>query len=169
MEEVLQARTREKRRETERIYSNRYCGLRRNFAFNAIDTFTKEVSVILKTELDALAGKEALKEHLNFFGNIDHIQKDGGSEFKAEWQKYAHRRIKSIRTAKPYRKNEQAFIERFNGILRKECVGYLKYKATDLPWLQEQINQYLDYYHNDRPHLALNMQTPKQFAMSHLT
>lgn len=139
------------------------------FAFNAIDTFTKEVSVILKTELDASAGREALKEHLDFFGNIDHIQKDGGSEFKAEWQEYAHQRIKSIRTAKPYRKNEQAFIERFNGILRKECVGYLKYKATDLPWLQEQIDQYLDYYHNDRPHLSLNMQTPKQFAMSHLT
>lgn len=143
------------------------------FAFNAIDTFTKEAIVVLKPALDAKAGREALKEQLRFFGHIDHIQKDGGPEFKAEWQAYAHEHIGSIRTAKPYKKNEQAFIERFNGILRKECVGYPKYQPADIPKIQQQINEYLDYYHNKRPHLSLKMQTPKQFAqsqtMSHLT
>jgi transposase len=143
--------------------------LGRIFAFNAIDTFTKEASVILKPALNAISGKEALEEHLEFFKSIEHIQKDGGSEFKKEWQEYARQHIKSIRTARPYKKNEQAFIERFNGILRKECVGYIKYKKEDLPWLQEKINTYLNYYHNERPHLSLNMLTPKQFAMSHLT
>ncbi len=139
------------------------------FAFNAIDTFTKEATVILKPTLDAKAGRQALQEHISFFGKIDHIQRDGGPEFKAEWQTYAHEHIGSIRTAKPYKKNEQAFIERFNGILRKECVGYTKYQVADLPELQKHINEYLNYYHNKRPHLSLNMQTPKQFAMSHLT
>lgn len=143
------------------------------FAFNAIDTFTKEAIVVLKSALNAKAGREALQNHLQFFKTIDHIQRDGGPEFKAEWQEYAHKHISSIRTAKPYKKNEQAFIERFNGILRKECVGYTKYQITDLPKLQQHINEYLDYYHNKRPHLSLNMQTPKQFAqlytMSHLT
>jgi len=139
------------------------------YAFNAIDTFTREVSVILKSALDSQAGKEALKEHLRFFGKIDHIQKDGGSEFKASWQDYARKKVGSIRTAKPYKKNEQAFIERFNGVLRKECLGYLKYKKEDISKLQERVNRYLNYYHNQRPHLSLNMQTPKQFAMSHLT
>src|SRR5580692_11128275 len=81
------------------------------FAFNAIDTFTKEASVILKPVLNAKAGKEALQTQLDFFKTIDHIQKDGGPEFKAEWQQYAHEHIGSIRTAKPYKKNEQAFIE----------------------------------------------------------
>jgi hypothetical protein len=37
------------------------------YAFTCIDTFTKEVSVILKTELNATAGQQALKEQLNFF------------------------------------------------------------------------------------------------------
>lgn len=139
------------------------------FAFNAIDTFTKEASVIIKPTLDSLSGKEALKQHLNFFQRIDHIQKDGGPEFKAEWQAYARKHIPSIRTAKPYKKNEQAFIERFNGILRKECLGYPKYRQKDLNIVQEKVNQYLDYYHNHRPHLSLGMKTPKEFAMSHLT
>jgi len=139
------------------------------FAFNAIDTFTKEVAVILKLVLDAKAGREALQEHLQFFKTIGHIPRDVRPEFKDEWQTFAHEHIGSIRTAKPYKKNEQAFIERFNGILRKECVGYTKYQVADLPKLQQHINEYLDYYHNKRPHLSLNMQTPKQFAMSHLT
>jgi IS30 family transposase len=139
------------------------------FAFNAIDTFTKEAVVVIKPALDALAGRQALKQHLNFFGKIDHIQKDGGSEFKAEWQVHAKKHISSIRTARPYKKNEQAFIERFNGILRKECLGYMTYKKKDLKVVQEKVNQYLEYYHNQRPHLSLEMKTPKEFAMSHLT
>lgn len=139
------------------------------FAFTAIDTFTREASVVLKPVLDAQAGKEALKEQLEFFKEIQNIQKDGGSEFKKEWQRYARTKIQSIRTARPYKKNEQAFIERFNGILRKECLGYLKYKPKDIPELQKKVNEFLDYYHNERPHLSLNMLTPKKYAMSHLT
>ncbi|PJC55761.1 MAG: hypothetical protein CO027_00365 [Candidatus Komeilibacteria bacterium CG_4_9_14_0_2_um_filter_36_13] len=139
------------------------------YAFTAIDTFTKEASVILKEKLTAKAGQEALKEQLNYFKTIEHIQKDGGSEFKREWQDYAKQHIKSIRTTRPYKKNEQAFIERFNGILRKECLGYVKYKKEDLKQTQEKVNRYLDYYHNQRPHLSLGMKTPKEFAMSHLT
>ena len=139
------------------------------YAFTAIDTFTKEVSVVFKPTLDAISGRQALKRHLDFYKKIDHLQKDGGSEFKAEWQTYASKKIPSIRTAKPYKKNEQAFIERFNGILRKECMGYLKYKPKDIPRLQKKVDEYLEYYHNKRPHLSLNMKTPKEFSMSHLT
>jgi IS30 family transposase len=139
------------------------------FAFTCIDTFTKEASVVLKTELTAMAGKEALEEQLKFFKKINHIQRDGGSEFMAEWEDYARGKIPSIRTSRPYKKNDQAFIERFNGILRKECLGYGHYKKEHLPFLQKKLDSFLDYYHNTRPHLSLNMLTPLQFAMSHLT
>ena len=139
------------------------------YAFTAIDTFTKEASVVIASRLTATAGREALKAQLEQFKKINHIQRDGGSEFKKEWQEYATKHIASIRTARPYKKNEQAFIERFNGILRKECLGYLHYKKRDLLIVQQRVNEYLHYYHTKRPHLSLNMQTPKEFAMSHLT
>lgn len=139
------------------------------YAFTAIDTYTREVSVIVKPTLTAKDGERALKDQLTAFGHIDHIQRDGGSEFKKEWQIYATKHIASIRTARPYKKNEQAFIERFNGILRKECLGYAKFKKQDLQQVQERVNEYLDYYHNKRPHLSLDMKTPREFAMSHLT
>lgn len=139
------------------------------YAFTAIDTYTKEPAVVLKDRLDSAAGAEALEEHLSFFGPIESIQRDGGPEFKDAWDVLARMRIPRIRTARPYRKNEQAFIERFNGILRKECLGYGPYKAADIPRLQELLTVYLRYYLYERPHLSLNMQTPHQFAMSHLT
>jgi len=140
------------------------------YAFTAIDTYTKETSVIIKQALTAQAGRQALNQQLKEFKTIDHIQRDGGSEFKKEWQEYALKHIPSIRTARPYRKNEQAFIERFNGILRKECLGYIKYQKKDICLVQNRVNEYLKYYHTKRPHLSLNMKTPSEFAsMSHLT
>lgn len=139
------------------------------YAFTAIDTYTKEVSVVMKSSLTSKDGKSALKAQLKQFKTIEHIQRDGGSEFKGEWQDYAKTKIKSIRTSRPYKKNEQAFIERFNGILRKECLGYMKYKKKDLKKVQDKVDVYLKYYHTERPHLSLNMKTPEEFAMSHLT
>lgn len=139
------------------------------YAFTAIDTFTKEADVVVKSKLTAVCGRQALKQHLKRYKAIEHLQRDGGSEFKREWNDYATKHISSIRTARPYKKNEQAYIERFNGILRKECVGYVQYKKKDLIRLQDKINQYLTYYHHKRPHLSLNMKTPNEFAMSHLT
>jgi len=134
------------------------------FAFTAIDTFTKEASVIIKPELTSEAGKEALKEQLKQFKHIDHIQRDGGHEFKLHWQSYAVKHIPSIRTARPYKKNEQAFIERFNGILRKECLGHISYKKQDLHKVQHKVNEFLNYYHTKRPHLSLNLKTPAEFT-----
>ncbi len=139
------------------------------YAFTAIDTFTKEPAVVLKDRLDSTAGAAALAEQLAFFGPIKSIQRDGGPEFKDAWDTLARQHIPLIRTARPYRKNEQAFIERFNGILRKECLGYGFYRPKDMPMLQLRLNEFLRYYLYERPHLSLNMQTPHAFAMSHLT
>lgn len=139
------------------------------FAYTCIDTFTKETCVVLKTRLDSIAGQEALKEQLSFFRKAEHIQRDGGHEFMGEWDAYARQNIPNIRTSRPYKKNDQAFIERFNGILRKECLGYGKYKKRHLPILQRKLDEFVRYYHNERPHLSLNMLTPSEFAMSHLT
>jgi IS30 family transposase len=139
------------------------------YAYTCIDTFTKEVSVHLRNDLKAQTGCEVLKCQLQRFKTIKHIQRDGGSEFMAEWEDYAKQHIETIRTSRPYKKNDQAFIERFNGILRKECLGYGNYKKKHLPVLQKRLDEYLDYYHNKRPHLSLDMLTPNKFAMSHLT
>lgn len=42
-------------------------------------------------------------------------------------------------------------------------------RTKQIKEVQEKVNKYLNYYHNERPHLSINMKTPKEFAMSHLT
>jgi len=132
------------------------------FAFTAIDTFTREATVILKAFLDGEAGKEAFEEQYKFFGHIEKIQRDGGPEFKKEWMDTVKNKVEKVRTARPYKKNEQAFIERFNGILRKECLGHLHYNILDLPVLEQKLQEFLHYYNHVRPHLSLKMKTPYQ-------
>jgi len=143
------------------------------YAFTAIDTYTRKVEVTIAERLDSLSGKEALQRIFENIGKPKRIQRDGGPEFKLEWQALAEENKIAIRTARPYKKNEQAYIERFNGILRKECVGHIAYKKEHKQELEKQVSEYLDYYHNKRPHLALGMQTPSEFiknySMSHLT
>ena len=97
------------------------------------------------------------------------IQGDGGHEFKGEWQSYAVKHIESIRTACSYKKNAQALIERFNEILRKKCLGCVKYKNKDKEMVQKMIDEYLKYYHEQRSHLSLSIRTSREFTMSHLT
>ena len=64
------------------------------------------------------------------------------------------------RVARPYRKNEQAFVESFPNPLRKVCLGGCSYKLIEMEELRKEVQEYLGYYHYERPHLALDMQTP---------
>lgn len=139
------------------------------FAFTSIDIFTKEPVVIIKDALDSKAGKEALIAQLERFGQVEKMQRDGGPEFHDQWDAEAKRRKIYVRTSRPYKKNDQSFIEKFNGTLRKECLGYLKYRKRDIEKVQKRVDEYLTYYLTKRPHMGLNMQTPTEFAMSHLT
>ena len=60
----------------------------------------------------------------------------------------------------PYLENEQAFVESFPRTLRKECLGRCSYELSEREELQKEVQEYLGYYHYERPHLALDMQTP---------
>lgn len=134
------------------------------FAFTAVDIFAKDVSVKLYPSLTA-------KEGLNFliysfaskFNHTRLLQTDGGPEFKAEFRTHAHKYADRLRVSRPYKKNEQAYIESFNRSLRKECLGWSNYSKKDLPDLNRELDDYMVYYHTKRPHMSLDMKTPEQF------
>jgi IS30 family transposase len=139
------------------------------YAFTAVDTFTRQAAVLIRPGLTAQDGKAALEYAAQVFGEMDVIQTDGGSEFEKEFAEavpqYAHEHV----IARPYKKNDQAFIECFNGTLRREEFGRTSFRVTNLALVQHRTDDFLDYYHNKRPHLALDMKTPAQFiAESHL-
>jgi transposase InsO family protein len=138
------------------------------YAFTAIDTFTREAQVVIRPALQAKDGEAALEQVMRAFGRCEVIQTDGGSEFEKDFAEAVTDYADRHRIARPYKKNEQAFIECFNGTLRREEFGRTPFKDTDQPLAQQRASGYLDYYHNKRPHLALDMMTPAQFAVSHL-
>jgi hypothetical protein len=59
-----------------------------------------------------------------------------------------------VRVARPYRNNEQSYIESFNRTLRKECLGWQKYPVSDLKEYREMLESFLQGYRCDRPHLG---------------
>lgn len=132
------------------------------FAFTAIDIFSKESAVGLSSSLEAGNGQVFLHTCLPgcFDGHVDIIQTDGGREFQGLFSQDVLLYCDHHRVARPYKKNEQAFIESFNRSLRKECLGWAKYKPAQIPQLTLQVEDWLRYYHYERPHLSLKMRPP---------
>ena len=132
------------------------------FAFTAVDIFTKESEVLLRPALEATDGKAFLEYCMprRFDGFSKIIQTDGGSEFKGEFSQTVDDYCDRHRIARPYKKNEQAFIESFNRSLRKECLGWAKYRVSEIPQLSLQVENWLRYYHYERPHISLGMRPP---------
>lgn len=127
------------------------------FAFTAVDTFSREADVYLAPALTAAEGRNFLLRclPLRFSGFVALIQTDGGSEFEGEFAASVGAFCVRHRVSRPYRKNEQAFIESFNGTVRAECLGWGEYKPADIPALQKETDAFLDRYHYHRPHLGL--------------
>jgi transposase InsO family protein len=135
----------------------------RVFAFTAVDIFSREADVFLATELTSAQGKTFLHECMarRFTpGYVRVLQTDGGPEFKGEFAQAVGGFCERHRLARPYKKNEQAYIESFNRTVRKECLGWGKYQPDELPTLAQHVEAFLWRYHHHRPHLAFEPLRP---------
>lgn len=118
--------------------------------------------MLLRPALEATDGKAFLKHCMprRFDGFAEVIQTDGGSEFKAEFGETVDDYCDRHRVARPYKKNEQSYIESFNRSLRKECLGWSKYPVSEILTLTLWVEEWLRYYHYERPHISLGMRPP---------
>ena len=132
------------------------------YAFTAVDIFTREVDILITTELTAELGRRFLYQSMRrrFDGHVKLLQTDGGPEFKAEFKSNATLFCDRHRVARPYRKNEQSYIESFNRTVRKECLGWTKYRISQLSECQEMAETFLKRYHYHRPHMGKGMIPP---------
>lgn len=132
------------------------------FAFTGLDICSREADVLLRPSLTSHDGLQFLETAMarRFDGFVELIQTDGGSEFKDEFTQNIHRFTNRHRVARPYKKNEQSYIESFNRTLRKECLGWGKYRRSQLNQLTPLVDRFLDRYHYHRPHMGLGMRPP---------
>ena len=138
------------------------------FAFTGIDIYTKEAEGLLRPALTSEDGAAFLQTAMmrRFTGPVAVLQTDGGPEFKGTFAQQARAYCDRPRRARPYKKNEQAYIESFNRTVRKECWGWGTYRAEELPRLIPAVPMFLDRYHDHRPHLGLSPLRPPLQAPS---
>ncbi len=132
------------------------------FAFTGVDIYTKEADVVLRPGLTSEDGAAFLRTAMprRFTGPVQIVQTDGGPEFKGAFAQLVSQYCARHRIARPYKKNEQAYIESFNRTLRKECLGWTTYRVAELPALSAEVRAFLDRYHYHRPHLGLTPMRP---------
>lgn len=130
------------------------------FAFTGIDIFTREADIFIAPALTAEHGYAFLKQSMarRFGGHVELLQTDGGPEFKETFKFHVHEYCDRHRVARPYKKNEQSYIESFNRTVRKECLGWTKYRHHQLFEATTLVEHFLDDYHYDRPHMGKGMQ-----------
>lgn len=132
------------------------------FAFTAVDIYSKEADVVLAPELTSQHGVRFLDTCMQrrFNSHSDLIQADGGHEFKDKFKAKVYNYTDRFRVARPYKKNEQSYIESFNRTVRKECLGWSKYAPNQIPSLTQVVEEFLNRYHYHRPHIGLGMRPP---------
>jgi transposase len=132
------------------------------YAFTAIDIYTKEADILMAPELTARYGCEFLFQSMRkrFGGHVHLVQTDGGPEFKATFKDNVYLFCDRHRVARPYRKNEQSYIESFNRTVRKECLGWQNYRPDELGECMRLVESFLKRYNYHRPHMGLSMTPP---------
>lgn len=132
------------------------------FAFTGVDIYTKEADVVLRPGVTSEDGAAFLHTAMarRFTGSVQIVQTDGGPEFKGVFAQQVLQYGARHRIARPYKKNEQAYIESFNRTLRKECLGWTSYRVKELQALTTEVRAFLARYHYHRPHLGFTPMRP---------
>ena len=140
---------------------------RRFRALTVLDVFTRECLAIE-------AGAQLRGEHV--VGVLNQIMQsrlvptrlccDQGSEFTSRiLDLWAFQHQVKLLFSRPGKPTDNAFIESFNGTLRRECLNTQWFLSV--AEAQAQLQAWRDEYNVSRPHRALHDQTPTEFANNH--
>lgn len=139
------------------------CG-QRQYAFVAVDIFTKQVCIHVASQPSSYQAKIALETVLATFGSDVCIVNDNGSEnYKHAYQYLKDQNITQY-FARPYTPKDKPHVENVIGKLQQECLDEGKRITRTLGERKAQIANWLNDYHFFRPHQALNYLTPQEFC-----
>lgn len=132
-----------------------------------LDVFTREcLAMEADTSLGSLRVLRVLGRIIAERGAPRRIRSDNGPEFTSRaflaWALARQSEVVHIRPGKPI---ENAHIESFNGRLREECLNASWFR--NLFDARRQLDRWRQHYNHERPHSALQFQTPHQFALAH--
>lgn len=137
---------------------------RRLKCLTIVDDFTKEaIDIAVDHGISGMAVTCALDRAALFRGLPKTIRTDQGPEFTSKaLDQWGYRRGVHLKLIEPGKPIQNAFIESFNGRFRDECLNDHYFES--LAQARIVIAAWRRDYNEQRPHSALEYQTPAQFA-----
>ncbi len=131
---------------------------------NIIDEYTRECYTIeIKRSMGAKDVLDCLSRTMTLHGIPWFVRSDNGSEFieagLREWLESQGTQTLYVQPGSPW---ENGKCESFNGKFRDEFLN--REIFTSLAQFQIQAEWWRQHYNNERPHSALNYQTPAEFG-----
>jgi putative transposase len=131
---------------------------------NVVDHFNRQcMGIAIDFNLPARRVIQTLERIIERHGKPLSIRTDNGPEFRSKrfqlWMHNNNIRWNPIQKGKP---QQNAIIERFNKTYREDVLGANVFNS--LEHTREVTNKWIDDYNNERPHQALNYQTPLAYA-----
>ena len=136
-------------------------------ALTVLDVFSREcLAIQAGTSLRGEQVVTVLNTILNTRAAPKNICCDNGSEFTSRiLDLWAYQHGVKLLFSPPGKPTDNAYIESFNGTLRRECLNTQWF--TTLTEAQHQLEGWRQEYNVSRPHRALQDQTPAEFANNH--
>jgi putative transposase len=128
-----------------------------------VDNHTREsLALVPSQRIRGMDVVETLERITKIKGIPKRIKVDNGPEFISKdvdrWAYWNHVELDFSRPGKP---SDNAFIEAFNSRFRQECLN--EHWFLSLADAQNKIEKWRQDYNSDRPHSALDYQTPNEF------
>ncbi len=140
-----------------------YLGGVKQYAFVAVDIFTKEAAIHLSRQPSSLQAMLALEKAVAVFGADLVIVNDNGSENYKHAYHYLQSRGITQYFTRPHTPKDKPHVENLIGKLQQECLDEYRGHYT-LEEREQQIIGWLNDYHYFRPHQALNYLTPSEYC-----
>jgi len=127
---------------------------------NIIDDYNRQVLRIeTDTSLPALRVIRVLEQLRESRGLPKMIRVDNGPEFiSAKLDQWCKQNKVTLAFIQPGKPTQNAYIERFNGSIRKELLSAYVFKTLDE--VREKAQQWADDYNYERPHRSLGYKRP---------
>ncbi len=127
---------------------------------NVLDDFNREgLAIEVDHSLPSERVTRVLDQVAQERGYPRKLRSDNGPEFVAQvLATWAERHEVELAPIQPGKPTQNAYIERFNRTFRGEVLDV--YAFSDLDEVRDESTRWLHSYNHDRPHLALDRQTP---------
>lgn len=132
------------------------------YGFIAIDVVSKQATVHVASTISSAQGALAWKKAVRRLGLPQAVLTDNGSENMGAFAKLLAEQPTEHYWARPHTPKDKPHVERFIGSLERECLQWGGV-ATDLADQQDIVNQWLNKYHDYRPHQSLGYLTPAEY------